>query len=40
MDFQEYNSRKLTNLGEHAMKAVMYACPYANDADIQSNLEW
>ncbi len=30
MYFQEYNSRKLTDYGEHATKAVLYACPFAN----------
>ncbi len=29
-DFQEYNSRKLTDDGEHATKPVMYFCPFAN----------
>jgi hypothetical protein len=28
--FQEYNSRELTDHCEHATKAVLYACPYAN----------
>jgi hypothetical protein len=26
-DLQEYNSRTLTDVGVHAMKAVMYICP-------------
>ncbi len=30
LDFQEYNSRKRANHCEHALRAVMYACPYTN----------